>query len=155
LPSAAAAALPGDREAASVALGAALSADWPQADLHDVLPLQAAAQPEAVRFGIWVMLERETNTVVGDVGFFGPPGSDGSVEIGFSVVPDRRGRGYATEAVREMVEWVRAQPGVSAVVARCEKGNEPSVRTLARTGFLRDGLAGAQVRWRHAVVGGS
>src|SRR5258708_6060138 len=87
-----------DRVTANRVLGATLHPDWPQPDLLDVLPAQAAAELDEIRFGIWLIIERNTNTVVGDIGFMGPPSAEGSLEIGYSVIPDRRRRGYATEA---------------------------------------------------------
>jgi ribosomal-protein-alanine N-acetyltransferase len=149
LPAAAAAALPGDRAEASRVLGATLAPDWPQPDLLDVLPLQASAPASSERFGVWVMIERETATVVGDIGFTGPPDQAGSVEVGYSVIPDRRRRGYATEAARAIVPWAHAQPGVEVVVARCDNGNLPSIRTLERTGFRRTGEENGRIRWRY------
>jgi ribosomal-protein-alanine N-acetyltransferase len=96
LPAAAAAALPGNREGAARILDAALSPDWPHADLIDVLPIQAAAPENDERFGVWVMMERESTSVVGDIGFKGPPDETRSIEVGYSVIPDCRRRGYAT-----------------------------------------------------------
>jgi ribosomal-protein-alanine N-acetyltransferase len=98
LPAAAARALPADRETTAFLLEAALPADWPHADLLDVLPLHGAATPETALYGVWVLIERSSRTVVGDAGYIGPPGADGTIEIGYSVVPARRGRGYASEA---------------------------------------------------------
>jgi ribosomal-protein-alanine N-acetyltransferase len=147
LPAAAAAALADDRETAARTLGVALSPVWPHADLLDILPLQAAAAPVQERFGVWVMIERETETVVGDIGFRGPPGPDRTVEIGYSVVPDRRRRGYATEAARALIAWALSQPGVGAIVAGCDQGNLPSIRTLERLGFSRTGEAKGELRW--------
>ena len=116
-----------------------------------MLPLQADALPRAEPFGIWVMIERETETVVGDIGFFGPPDADGSVEIGYSVVPDRRRRGYATQAAHSLVVWAFQQPGVQRVVAGCEPDNEPSIRTLERLSFVRiDDGRRDQLRWQFA-----
>ncbi len=129
-------------------LGVALSPEWPHADLLDVLPLQAAAAQLEKRFGVWVMIEAETQTVVGDIGFLGPPGADSTVEIGYSVVPDRRRRGYATEAARALVDWALRQPGVRAVVAGCDKENVASIRTLERLGFSSTGETNGQLRWR-------
>jgi RimJ/RimL family protein N-acetyltransferase len=63
--------------------------------------------------------------VIGDVGFVGPPGEDGVVEIGFSVIPSYRGRGIATEAVRALSRWGLSQPTVLSILARCEPGNGP------------------------------
>lgn len=148
LPAGAAAVLPDDREAAAGLLDATLSVEWPQRDLLDVLPLQAAASPDDEPFGVWVIIERESATVVGDIGFMGPPGEDRTVEIGYSVVPDRRGRGYATEATRALVEWALGESHVGAIVAGCDKKNAPSIRILERIGFVRTGETNGQLRWR-------
>jgi RimJ/RimL family protein N-acetyltransferase len=149
LPARAAAALPENREEASRILGATLPADWPQPDLLDVLPLQAAASPETERFGVWVMIERDGGSVVGDIGFIGPPDGTGSIEVGYSVLPDRRRRGCATEAANAIVEWALSQAGVCLVVAGCDGDNAPSIRTLERLGFHRTGEVNGQIRWRY------
>jgi [ribosomal protein S5]-alanine N-acetyltransferase len=144
----AAAALPDDRALAARVIGAQLASDWPARDVLDVLPIQARTSPETARFGVWVIIERPTATVVGDIGFLGPPGADQTVEIGYSIVPDRRRRGYATEAARALISWALGQPGVSMVVAGCDQTNLPSIRTLERLGFSRVEPAGDQLRWR-------
>jgi ribosomal-protein-alanine N-acetyltransferase len=133
----AAAALLDDREEASRILGATLPVEWPQPDLLDVLPLQAAASAEAESFGVWLMIERESLSVVGDIGFLGPPDEAGSIEVGYSVIPNRRRRGYATESAAAIVEWALSQPNVQAVVAGYDRDNAPSIRTLERLGFHR------------------
>jgi ribosomal-protein-alanine N-acetyltransferase len=149
LPALAAAALPEDREEASRILGATLPTEWPLPDLLDVLPLQAAASPETECFGVWVMIERDSGSVVGDIGFIGPPDEAGSIEVGYSVIPDRRRRGYATEAADAIVEWALSQPDVQIIVAGCDSDNAPSVRMLERLGFRRTGAANGQIRWRY------
>jgi len=148
LPQAAAAALPGDRAAAAAALHAALDPAWPQPDLYDVLPRHARAAPADLPWGAWAIVERATASVIGDAGFFGPPAGDGTVEVGYSIVPGRRRLGLATEAVGALVAWARAQPRVTRVVAGCDPGNLASIRTLERLGFARDGAAGGELRWR-------
>ena len=145
---AAAAALPHDRATAALELGAELPDGWPHADLVDILPLQAAAAPGEEQFGVWVIIERDTGTLCGDIGFLGPPGPDGAIEIGYSVVPSCRRRGYATEAARALVAWALSQPGVRRVVARCDTGNVASIRILEGLGFTRDGIVNGQLRWR-------
>lgn len=146
LPAAAAAALPDDRSAAAGVIGSSLSAAWPLADLLDVIPMQAAAEPDDERFGIWLIIERDTNTVVGDIGFMGPP-DGGTVEIGFSVIPDRRRRGYATEATRSLIDWAFRDPRIREVTARSEPENEASARVLRAAGFARVGEGRGVLRW--------
>ena len=147
LPAAAAAALPDDRSAAAAVIGSSLAAAWPQTDLLDVLPMQAAAEPAAEPFGIWLIIERDTNTVVGDVGFMGPP-DGGLVEIGFSVIPESRRRGYATEAARSLTEWAFRDPAIREITARSEPENEASARVLRAAGFTRIGESRGIIRWR-------
>jgi RimJ/RimL family protein N-acetyltransferase len=78
----------------------------------------------------------------------GPPGADRVVEIGYSVIPVRRGRGYATEATRAIVLWALGQPQVEVVVARCDRKNTASIRVLERIGFARTAETSGQLRWR-------
>jgi [ribosomal protein S5]-alanine N-acetyltransferase len=96
------------------------------------------------------MVERETGSVVGDVGFIGPPDSSGLVEVGYSVIPGCRRRGYATEAARAIVEWALTERTVEIVVAGCAEDNAASIRTLERVGFRRTGHANGEIRWRYA-----
>lgn len=148
LPSAAAEALPHSRQAAAVFLGAKLHGEWPHSDLVDALPLLGAASEGDDHFGIWVMIERDSGTVVGDVGFHGPPDEEGTVEIGYSVISDRRGRGYATEAAGAMIAWANLRPNVKAIVAGCDSDNAASVRTLERMGFGQTDVQGGRISWR-------
>ena len=147
MPAAVADALSDDRATAASLLDATLPESWPQSDLIDVLPMQAAASPDAERFGVWLIIERQTNSVVGDIGFMGPP-EGGSVEIGFSVIPDRRRRGYASEAARAIVDWALRQPSIGHVTARSDLDNEASSRVLQAVGFSRIDQTDRVVRWR-------
>lgn len=144
----AAAALPEDRLSASRHLGVPLHDEWPGPDLLGVLPRQAATAKETEHFGIWVIIESATGTVVGDVGFHGPP-EDGAIEIGYCVVPSRRRLGYATEAAGALVAWATSQPDVLCLVAGCAPDNVPSIATLERLGFGRTNEAKGEIRWRH------
>lgn len=147
LPAAAACVLPDDRESAACIIGATVPTGWPASDLLDLLPRQSAASAEMEAYGIWVMIAREIGTVVGDIGFIGPPHL-GTVEIGYSILPDRRRRGYATEAARAIVAWALEQPDVNAIVAGCTFDNLASIRILERIGFTRTGRRGGEVGWR-------
>jgi RimJ/RimL family protein N-acetyltransferase len=153
LPPSAATALAQDRARASRILGADLADLWPQPDLYNILHRQVSALPWNEPFGIWVVIERASATVVGDIGFHGPPDESGSVEIGYCVAPGHRRRGYATEAARAIVDWALRAPGVRAVTATCDPENLASVRTLESVGFRRGDEAGCRVSWRLAPPG--
>ena len=152
VPQSVAARLPDDRSGAAAILGVSLDDDWPLADVLDMMPVQASGSA-ATGFGVWVVVERAANVVVGDIGFIGPPDDAGSIEMGYSIVPSRRRRGYATEATTAITAWVLDQPGVSAVVAETEASNEASARVLTRVRFAHTGATPTMVQWRLGRAG--
>jgi RimJ/RimL family protein N-acetyltransferase len=92
------------------------------------------------------VVERSTGEAIGTAGFFGPP-RDGVVEIGYGIVPSRRRRGYAAEAVHALLGLAAAQPGVTEVVAHAEADNVASIRVLEKSGLSYQGREGVLVRY--------
>jgi ribosomal-protein-alanine N-acetyltransferase len=97
--------------------------------------------PEAVGWYAWYFLHREHNELrlVGQGGFAGPPASDGTVEIGYSIVPECHRLGLAPEAVRALVAWALTHPTVTRVIAHTQPLLVPSIRVLEKCGFRSDG----------------
>jgi len=139
-----------DRSAAKEILGAWLPSDWPSPELAEMLPLyvqELLHTPSALGWGIWIVIHRGENVVIGDVGFKGLPDADGTVEIGYEVVPAYRGRGHATEAVRALIPWAFGHPEVRRIVAECAPENAASIRILTKVGFQPIPAAAEALRW--------
>ncbi|SCK55379.1 Protein N-acetyltransferase, RimJ/RimL family [Streptomyces sp. WMMB 714] len=100
------------------------------------------------------IIERATGLVVGSIGLFWPP-SDGTVEFGYGVVPSRRGRGYAPEAVRALVAFALSSAYVDEVQAEVEAANRASVRVLEKAGLHPAGTRGETVRFRTGPLRGT
>jgi RimJ/RimL family protein N-acetyltransferase len=98
-------------------------------------------------FYAYVIIRRADGLAIGDAGFFGPPGADGEVEIGYALAPRARGSGLAGESVALLADWALSQPGVRAVSARVEPGNAASMRLLDRLGFIADGRSEQYLRY--------
>src|SRR3546814_15964923 len=58
--------------------------------------------------------------------------------LGWVLHPDFEGRGYATEAVRALIEFCFATPGMRRVTAYCFEANEPTWRLMERLGMRRE-----------------
>jgi RimJ/RimL family protein N-acetyltransferase len=59
-------------------------------------------------------------------------------ELGWVFHPDYAGRGYATEAVRELIRICFTDLGLRRVTASCFAGNEASWRLMERVGMRRE-----------------
>jgi RimJ/RimL family protein N-acetyltransferase len=141
-------------------LGATVPQNWPPESLADALPLFLAwleAAPDQVGWFGWYALRRgpapADATLVGSVGFKGPP-RGGTVEIGYSVLPQFRRRGYAAEMVGGLTRWALSQPGVSRVIAEAEATNLASVGVLLRVGFAEEGPGAEPGSLRYELFGG-
>jgi RimJ/RimL family protein N-acetyltransferase len=75
----------------------------------------------------------EDDVVVGEIG--GGVVAPGAVEIGYAVVASCWGRGYATDAVRALVERARAADGVERLVGHTPLDRPASARVLEKAGF--------------------
>jgi RimJ/RimL family protein N-acetyltransferase len=87
--------------------------------------------------GPFFLHRSEDDVVVGEIGggFVAP----GVVEIGYAVVASAWGRGYATEAVRALVERARAVPDVERIIGHTPLDRPASGRVLEKAGFARVG----------------
>jgi [ribosomal protein S5]-alanine N-acetyltransferase len=97
-------------------------------------------------FGQRLVVERATGLVVGGIGLFGPP-EGGQVEFGYGIVESRRGRGYATEAARALVQAALGMPGVTEVTAGVDPANAASVRVLEKAGLSFRSSDGAEAQY--------
>lgn len=81
------------------------------------------------------------SALVGGAGFLGPPDAAGIVEIGFSVMPQHRRFGYASEMVYGLLGHAFADPRIRKVIAHTAATNIPSLGVLERCGltYVSDG----------------
>lgn len=65
-------------------------------------------------------------------------------EIGYKIEPEFRNKGLATEALTEVISFVRAHHGFTLLSAQADAENIASRRVLEKTGFVR---VGAKLCW--------
>jgi RimJ/RimL family protein N-acetyltransferase len=124
----------------------AVPADWP--DDHDAGFLrlrlrQLRAEPAPARWPVFGIVLPEANALIGHIGYHGPPGVNArndadAVELGYTVFPEHRRQGYASEAVRALLDHARER-GISRFVASVNPENEPSLRLVRALGFVEVG----------------
>ena len=63
----------------------------------------------------------------------------GYLEIGFTIVPEERRRGYCSEAVRIIVDYLFLSNSLNRIQAFTDTRNIPSQRVLEKAGFTKEG----------------
>ncbi|MGI5525634.1 GNAT family N-acetyltransferase [Micromonospora sp. CA-259024] len=69
----------------------------------------------------------------------------GEASLGYALLPDWRGRGYATRAVRLLAGWAFGPAGIARITAGTVPENTASHRVLERVGFHREALQRARL----------
>ncbi len=78
---------------------------------------------------------KETGELIGDTGVNEVEGKPGEVEIGFVIGRDYRGKGYATEVLKQMSDHFTSVFHCKVLYGRVMKGNDVSVRVLEKSGY--------------------
>ena len=93
-------------------------------------------------YAMW-MIELQDGTHIGDLCFKGLDAS-GAAEVGYGLLEEYRGQGYAAEALEAAVSWALKQDGVTRVEAETEPDNRASQRILEKCGFRPSGVVGEE-----------
>jgi ribosomal-protein-alanine N-acetyltransferase len=121
------------------ALGVDVAESWPpelyDADATRWMLQWLEAHPNEAEWGFYYVVEADADQAIGAGGFKGAPDESGTVEIGYSIVPERRRRGFAREAVNGWLEHAFADPRVTRVIAHTLADLEPSIGVLRSVGF--------------------
>jgi RimJ/RimL family protein N-acetyltransferase len=129
---------------ASAEIGATVPA-WVADELENFLKYRLGQLRLDPTIRVWlgramVLTEADgSRRVVGSIGFHGPPDALGRLEVGYSVDPPYRRRGYASESVKALFDWAHRERGINRFVASISPDNEPSLRLAAGYGFQRVG----------------
>ena len=112
---------------------------WDRTDLEgvlaDIIEMSGRSPGEP---GGWVQFtveERGGGRIVGDVGLSVADGEPGVIKVGYTIDPAFQGLGYATEAIRALVEYAFEKLGAELVRAHASAENAPSIRVAEKVGM--------------------
>lgn len=137
-----------DREAFSELLDAVVPGSWPPGAYDEftqrffLARLRALGADGRGWYGWYAIRHADAATpatVVAIVGYYGPPSPQGVVEIGYSVCPEWRGRGYAVESVQALTAHILREAGVTRILSHAFETDPASMRVLERCGYARLG----------------
>jgi len=137
--------LEGRQEDAGRLLGIDVPQDFPSEGEKGFLGLRLRQMREDERFRTWcphaIVLGGQ---MIGHAGYHGPPGVNSkhdpeAVEFGYRIFPPYRGRGYATEAARMLMDLAEERASIRRFVLSVGPQNEPSLAIVRKLGFTQTG----------------
>jgi len=97
-------------------------------------PSPLATLTERARF----IIEKKDGTKIGFIAhYFTLPNR--LMEIGYAIIPSERGKGYGTEAVQIMVDYLFLSKDIARIQVVTNAGNHASQRVLEKVGFKKEG----------------
>lgn len=94
----------------------------------------------------WAIVLKKTNKMIGTCGFTRIDDENKTVEIGYVLNPEFWGNGYATEAVKKILEFAFNELDANRVEARFMLGNDASLAVMKKVGMTLEGY------YRDAII---
>jgi diamine N-acetyltransferase len=85
------------------------------------------------------IIQKKDGTNIGLIVSFGE--SSGSITIGYAIKPNEQGKGYGTEAVQLMTDYLFLTKMIHRVQANTDPDNKVSQRILEKVGFKKEGVS--------------
>jgi RimJ/RimL family protein N-acetyltransferase len=82
-----------------------------------------------------VIVDTASGRPAGEIGLFYQEPGTGQAMIGYSTLPEFRGRGFTTRAAQLVALWAFAETGIARLIAGANPGNKASQRVLEKAGF--------------------
>jgi RimJ/RimL family protein N-acetyltransferase len=91
-------------------------------------------------YGYWAVEEKTSGRYIGELGFADfkrdiVPSIEGMPELGWALLPQFHGRGYATEALRAVLAWGDDHIAQRRTVCIIHPDNHPSFRVAEKLGY--------------------
>jgi RimJ/RimL family protein N-acetyltransferase len=91
-------------------------------------------------FGYWALESRSSGRYIGELGFADfhrdvPTSVRGVPEIGWALAVEAQGRGYASEAIRQVLEWGDEHLDSATTICIVHRDNLPSVHLARKFGY--------------------
>lgn len=120
------------------AIGLRKGKSWPDDDVVETLPkiidnLSLVEAPTG--FESWMIIKNETLEIIGDLGFKGFNYETENIDIGYGIIKEERGKGYAEEATKAIIKWAFTEEIVKEITARCLIDNKSSIKLLKKLNF--------------------
>ena len=123
---------------------------WPDEDVMDTLPriidnLNKVEYPTG--YESWMIIKKENSEIIGDCGFKGFNSEEENIDLGYGIIKEERRKGYAEEAVSEIIKWAFSNKIVKEITANCLTENVSSINLLNKFNFIKLKTENDMIYW--------
>jgi ribosomal-protein-alanine N-acetyltransferase len=123
---------------------------WPDADVLDTLPriinnLNKVEYPTG--YESWMIIKKDTSEIIGDLGFKGFNNEEENIDLGYGIIKEERRKGYAAEAVSEIIKFAFSKNMVKEITANCATENISSINLLIKFNFRQIKIENDMIYW--------
>jgi len=115
---------------------------WIPEDIEDVRSfIERQVSTEMDVNGTWfqfVVILKETGEVIGDMGLHFIGSDNDEVELGCTITKVQQGKGYATEALNEVISYIFTKLDKNRIIASITPANTRSINLFERLNFKRE-----------------
>lgn len=97
----------------------------------------------------WLIRIKESTEIIGIINFKGPVNNENEVTIGYGIEPKYRNKGYASEIVKEIIQWVREKYIIQRILAITAKDNIKSHKVLKNNKFMKFDEIDGELIWKY------
>lgn len=127
---------------------------WPwvtpytEADARNWLAEQEEHRLRGEELDFAVVEPADAEAVLGGAALYDLDLEQGCAAVGFWLVPEARGRGAATSAVRLLARWALDELRLARFELTCSPDNQASQRVAERCGFTREGVLRSHIPFK-------
>jgi len=114
---------------------------WIPANLPEVETFIGKLSGHINEPGTWfqfVIIENEIQKIIGDLGIHFIDKEGKQAEIGITLNKDFQNKGYATESVKKVIDYLFKDLNKHRIIASVDPENKNSIRLLERIGFRKE-----------------
>ena len=131
-------------------MGLKRGVSWPDNDVIETLPkiinnLSKVEYPTG--FESWMVIKKGTLEIIGDLGFKGFNFEESNIDIGYGIIKEERRKGYAAEAVKEIINWAFSNETLKEITANCLTENINSINLLTKSSFIQLRTENEMIYW--------
>ncbi len=86
----------------------------------------------------FVIVEKQTQKIIGDLGIHFFDSENKQVEIGCTLNNDFQNQGYATESIKRVIDYLFKELNKHRIIASIDPDNKNSIRLVERIGFRKE-----------------